>query len=100
MPRSNHPNRRRRPGEDDEDRDLSQVLFGQRRTEHKRDGSWNVQPISAAAAQKQYSCPGCMVPIIPGVAHIVAWRADGIMGEADDVSARRHWHTYCWKIKS
>lgn len=100
MPRSNHPRgRKRRPG-DDEERDLNQVLFGHRHTEQKRDGLWNVQPVAAASAVKSYTCPGCTVPIAPGTAHTVAWRADGLMGEADDVAARRHWHAHCWKIKN
>ena len=33
------------------------------------------------------------------LAHVVAWRADGLMGEADDLAARRHWHTHCWRIR-
>ena len=35
----------------------------------------------------------------PGLAHTVTWRADGLMGEADDLAGRRHWHTHCWKIR-
>jgi hypothetical protein len=30
---------------------------------------------------------------------VVSWRADGLMGEADDLAARRHWHNHCWAIK-
>ena len=71
-----------------------------RHTEAKRDGLWNVQPLSAARATKSYVCPGCGLDIEPGVPHTVAWRADGLMGEADDLAARRHWHTHCWKIRS
>lgn len=70
------------------------------RVEVRRDGTWNVQPQSAAAAVKSYACPGCALPIEPGTAHLVAWRADGIMGEQSDLAARRHWHTHCWKIGS
>ena len=96
MPRSNRP-RRAKPA-DDEEFDLSRALYGSLRTESKRDGLWNVQPVSAASATKVYSCPGCGLEIAPGTAHIVAWRADGLMGEADDLAARRHWHAHCWKI--
>lgn len=99
MPRSNRP-RGKRPDDDDEAFDLARVLIGRRRTEHKRDGEWNVQPLAAASASKYYTCPGCGLEIAPGVAHTVAWRADGLMGEADDVAARRHWHLHCWKIKA
>jgi hypothetical protein len=81
-----------------EEIDLSRVLFGHSRTESKRGGLWHVQPIAAASAVKSYVCPGCALEIAPGTAHVVAWRADGIMGEADDVAARRHWHSHCWKI--
>lgn len=64
----------------------------------KRDGLWNEQPLAAAAATKTYVCPGCGGDILPATAHLVAWRADGIMGEAEDLAARRHWHTHCWRI--
>jgi hypothetical protein len=37
--------------------------------------------------------------VVPGTAHTVSWRADGIMGEADDLAGRRHWHTHCWRIR-
>lgn len=94
MPRSN----RRR--DDGEPLDLERVLAGRLRTETRRDGVWNVQPQSAAAAVKVYACPGCGQDIAVGVAHLVAWRADGIMGEADDLAGRRHWHAHCWKIRS
>lgn len=97
MPRSNRPRGRRR--DDSDERDLTSGLFGGRRTESRRDGEWNVQSIAAASAVKAYTCPGCGLQIAPGLGHVVAWRADGLMGEADDVAARRHWHSHCWKIK-
>lgn len=99
MPRSNRP-RGRRAGDDDEDPfDLTRVFVGRLTTVSKRDGRWNVQPLTAANATKVYICPSCGLEIEPGVAHTVAWRADGIMGEADDLAARRHWHLHCWRIK-
>lgn len=99
MPRSNRPRGLRSGGGDDEDHDLSRALFGTLRSEAKRDGQWNVQALSASSASKSYSCPGCGLEIAPGTAHTVAWRADGLMGEAQDLAARRHWHSHCWKIK-
>lgn len=93
MPRSN---RRRR---DEDELDLARALLGSPRTETRRDGTWNVQPLSAAGAQKTYTCPGCGLEIAPGTAHLVAWRADGVLGEAVDLAARRHWHTHCWRIR-
>ena len=104
MPRSNRP-RRTGPsggslgGRDDDDLDLSRVLSGSRHSESKRDGLWNVQPVAPASAVKYYTCPGCGLDIAPGTPHLVAWRADGLMGEAEDLAARRHWHAHCWKIK-
>jgi hypothetical protein len=94
MPRSN----RRR--EEQAELDLERALAGRLRTEVKRDGVWNVQPQSASSAVKSYVCPGCGLEITPGTAHVVTWRADGIMGEADDLAARRHWHARCWKIRA
>ena len=98
MPRSNRP-KGRASSRDDDEVDLSRALIGRLTTESKRDGLWNVQPLAAASATKFYLCPGCGLEIAPGVAHTVTWRADGIMGEADDLAARRHWHLHCWKIK-
>ena len=97
MPRSNRPRGRRGEGDADEF-DISRALFGVKTTQAKRDGLWNVQPLTAANAQKSYICPGCGLEIEPGIAHTVAWRADGIMGEADDLAGRRHWHNHCWKV--
>ncbi len=96
MPRSNRPRRSR--GEEPE-LDLSRALLGAKTTVSKRDGLWNVQPLSAGNAVKVYICPGCGLEIEPGIAHTVTWRADGIMGEADDLAGRRHWHLHCWKIR-
>jgi len=57
-----------------------------------------VQPVSALQAVKEYVCPGCGGTIAAGTAHLVAWRADGVLGEAADLAARRHWHSHCWRI--
>ena len=92
MPRAN---RRRREPEDDS---LDHLLAGWKRTETRRGVTWTVQPVSAASAQKTYTCPGCGRDVSPGVAHVVVWRADGVLGDAADLAARRHWHTNCWRI--
>lgn len=99
MPRFNRPRSGRGHERDEEPLDLERALLGQRRTEVKRDGLWNVQPHGAGSAVKVYTCPGCGLEIVPGTTHLVAWRADGIMGEADDLAGRRHWHSHCWKIR-
>ncbi|WP_027343656.1 hypothetical protein [Hamadaea tsunoensis] len=59
------------------------------------DGDFNVRHITAAGATKAYRCPGCDHEIPAGVAHVVAWPADG-RGDASD---RRHWHTACWRAR-
>lgn len=97
MPRSNRP-RGRRPAAEEEELDVARLVAGWRRTETRRGVSWNVQPVSAVQAVKTYVCPGCSVDITPGVAHLVVWRADGVLGDAADLAGRRHWHVQCWKI--
>ncbi|MEJ6507749.1 MAG: hypothetical protein QNL53_06380 [Microbacteriaceae bacterium] len=96
MARSNRDKRHRR--EEPEPLDIERLKTGFRRTESKRGYAYVVQPISESNAQKVYTCPGCNLAIEPGVAHLVAWRSDGIMGEQADVSERRHWHKHCWRI--
>lgn len=99
MPRSNRP---RRPGGRAEDardeRDLARSLFGGPRTETRRGREFVVQSIAASSAVKEYTCPGCALAVSPGTPHVVVWRADGLFGEQDDLAARRHWHTHCWRI--
>jgi len=92
MPRSNR--RRPEPPDDSFDR----LLSGWKRTETRRGSAWTVQPVSASQAQKTYVCPGCGRMIDVGMPHVVAWRADGVLGDAADLAARRHWHSACWRI--
>ena len=94
MPRSH----RRRPDPSGSDESFDRLLAGWKRTETRRGREWTVQPISAMQALKEYRCPGCTRTIPPGTAHVVVWRADGVMGESADLAARRHWHTHCWRI--
>ena len=98
MPRSNRRRGSRSGDGDDEGYDITRALFGSRLSVSRRDGQWNVQSVSAASASKTYVCPGCSLEIAPRTPHLVAWRADGLMGEAEDLAARRHWHPHCWKI--
>ncbi|MEN0101785.1 MAG: hypothetical protein AAGC90_02570 [Curtobacterium sp.] len=100
MPRSNRPRRPRgdrRPDEVEESVGLDRLMSGWKRTEVRRGRAYAVQPISAASAQKDYLCPGCGLTIEPGVAHVVVWRADGVLGDAADLASRRHWHNHCWR---
>lgn len=93
MPRSN----RRRP-EDAGGDSFDRLVSGWKRTETRRGAEWTVQPVSAAQAVKSYTCPGCGRTVVQGVAHLVVWRADGVMGPQADLAGRRHWHTHCWRI--
>lgn len=92
MPRSN----RRRPSGPDESFD--RLLSGWKRTETRRGSEWTVQPLGAPQARKEYTCPGCGRTIGVGVAHVVVWRADGVLGDAADLASRRHWHRACWNV--
>ncbi|MCK6065599.1 MULTISPECIES: hypothetical protein [Microbacterium] len=89
--------KRRRPQSSGDD-SLARLIAGWKRTESRRGVEWTVQPVAAHAAQKPYTCPGCGGTVEPGVAHVVVWRADGVLGDAADLAARRHWHTHCWRI--
>lgn len=94
MPRS----RRRRRPESAADDSLDRLISGWKRTEIRRGTEWTVQPVAASQALKSYTCPGCGRSVEPGVAHVVAWRSDGVLGEAAAIADRRHWHTACWRI--
>lgn len=64
------------------------------------DGGWHVREIPAWRAVKDYTCPGCGRTIPPGLAHLVAWRSDWIMGDEDAGAHRRHWHPLCWRTRA
>lgn len=93
MPRSH----RRRPDPPRGD-SFDRFLAGFKHSEVRRGSEWIVQPVAAGHAEKTYTCPGCGGTIDAGVAHVVVWRADGVLGDAADLAARRHWHTHCWKV--
>lgn len=93
MPRSHR--RRPDPARDDS---FGRFVSGFKRTEVKHGAEWVVQPVSEQRSQKEYTCPGCGRVIEIGTAHLVAWRADGVLGDAADLAARRHWHVHCWKV--
>ncbi|MGW5051981.1 hypothetical protein [Actinokineospora sp. NPDC004072] len=84
---------RRNRSQPNEPRPLSGALADQRR-ESWPDGDWLVRNVPGAQAVKTYRCPGCDHEIRPGVAHVVAWPADGT------VAGRRHWHSGCWSARS
>jgi hypothetical protein len=88
-PRRNHVRRDAPP----EPLDLERVRRGVESVQASGDGDWMVRTVPASAAQKDYRCPGCDQTISAGVAHVVAWPADG----RGDLTDRRHWHTGCWR---
>lgn len=92
------PRRHRREKPEDDGLDLERLTAGFRRTEVKRGRRYTVQPMPAKNALKTYLCPGCQLEVAPGIAHLVVWREDGLMGEAHDLADRRHWHSHCWRI--
>ena len=94
MPRS----RKRRPDQNRGDDSLDRLIAGFKRTEVRRGAEWTVQPLSAPQAQKDYVCPGCGRAVTAGTAHLVVWRADGVLGEQHAVAARRHWHPPSWGV--
>jgi hypothetical protein len=73
--------------------------------EEAQDGDWVVRPLSGAASDKTYRCPGCDQEIRPGTPHVVTWPAyarDSDLDPWDTESAtdwRRHWHTACWRAR-
>jgi hypothetical protein len=40
--------------------------------------------------EREYRCPGCDHVVRVGTQHVV-------VVPRDDVTARRHWHTQCWR---
>ncbi|HEX5596901.1 MAG TPA: hypothetical protein VFX61_12930 [Micromonosporaceae bacterium] len=90
MPRRNRPRRDPAPP-----LDLERVRRGVGTVQAWRDGEWQVRAIPGPAAVKTYRCPGCDQEIRPGVAHLVAWPADG----RGDLGDRRHWHNSCWRAR-
>ena len=73
--------------------------------EQAADGDWVVRPLTGAASDKTYRCPGCDQEIRPGTPHVVTWPAyarDSDLDPWDTDSAadrRRHWHTACWRAR-
>ena len=88
-PRRNHVRRDTAP----EPLDLERVHRGVQSVQASSDGDWAVRTVPADAAVKVYRCPGCDQEVAVGVAHVVAWPADG----RGDLTDRRHWHTGCWQ---
>lgn len=102
MPRSNRPRRggRRLPASESAPLDVARALSGGARRQSLPDGEWFVRPVAGSGADKRYRCPGCDQEVPPGVAHLVVWAADDLLGEASAVRDRRHWHRPCWAART
>jgi hypothetical protein len=94
---SKRPSRRRPYGEQPVPLDLERALGG-RRGETGPDGDWTVQHVRGS--DKTYRCPGCQQEIPPGLAHVVTWQADGLLGREAALADRRHWHPACWSARA
>ena len=46
----------------------------------RADGDWLVRHVRPANAVKTYTCPGCGRSIPPGIAHLVVWQQDSLLG--------------------
>ena len=88
---------RRAPGRPD----ASAEPVGLQRIEQHPDGDFVVRRVSGAGSTKTYRCPGCDQEVRPGVPHVVAWPADGLVGagQGAEVEGRRHWHSPCWAAR-
>ena len=53
---------------------------------------YEVRPVDAGRADKDYVCPECGNTIAVGESHVVVWP----VGDAD---LRRHWHRHCWRFE-
>lgn len=104
MPRSNRPRRttgaHSRKWGDAPELDLERARSGFPTRESSPDGEWSVRRITERNAAKEYRCPGCHGVILPGVAHLVVWQEDSLLGAATAVADRRHWHVNCWRTRS
>ncbi|MCW1248734.1 hypothetical protein ODZ83_00710 [Acaricomes phytoseiuli] len=83
-----------------EELDITRIRAGEPRVESADGAEWLVRPVTAEAAVKDYHCPGCSGVIASGTAHLVVWRHDWMLGEADAIASRRHWHKACWQKRS
>jgi len=93
MPRSRRSTKRPY-GAEHVELDLDRATGG-RTSQSAPDGEWVVQKVRGS--DREYRCPGCDQLVAPGTPHVVAWRSDGLFGEA--VDDRRHWHSSCWQAR-
>lgn len=105
MPRSNRPRRspkgrRSKYPQEPAELDLERARSGFARRENAPDGAWMVRPIRPSNAVKEYVCPGCGQLIQPGLAHLVVWQEDSLLGKEAAVIDRRHWHSRCWQSRT
>ncbi|MDQ4037015.1 MAG: hypothetical protein M3313_01355 [Actinomycetota bacterium] len=89
MPRRSRPRKEPAPAQGDP---APALLRDQQ--ESGPDGDWVVRPVTGAANNKTYRCPGCDHEIRPATPHLVVWAA-----EDSAALDRRHWHRTCWHAR-
>ena len=94
MPRSNR-RRSEEPGDEAFERLLDRLEAHRDAPRRRVD---RAARLGRPGGRRPTSARGAGAPSQPGVAHLVAWRADGVLGDQADLAARRHWHTHCWRI--
>jgi hypothetical protein len=112
VPRSNHSSRRRHGGPGSGPRaskwqrgaaqepwSVERVLEPAPTVERSADGDWLVRHVRPANAVKTYTCPGCGRSIPPGIAHLVVWQQDSLLGARSAFEDRRHRHERCWRTR-
>ena len=83
-------------GKPHEELDVERVRGGGPRIE-RGPGGEDYYVATPRPNDKTYVCPGCQQEIPGDTVHVVAWAADGLFGPEAAQSARRHWHTHCWR---
>ena len=81
-------------------RDVTRLAYGGAQRVTRQGIEWFVRDIPSHRAEKVYRCPSCGNDIQVGQAHVVAWRAEHLWGDAAAMSERRHYHEHCWRIGS
>lgn len=78
--------------------DVGRLANGGAQRVSRRGAEWFVREISASRAEKAYRCPGCLLDVPVGQAHLVVWSAEHLFGDEAAVRDRRHWHLHCWRL--
>lgn len=97
MARRRGPNKYQRAAQEPP-RDVTRLSYGGAQKVTRRGREWFAREVPAHRAEKTYRCPECGLAIPQGQAHIVAWSAEHLFGDAAAVQDRRHYHAHCWRL--